>query len=474
MRLAAKLYPRAWRERYSEEFDALLDDYQPSWRELGDVMRGAVKMQIRTGSDYLKIVGALAVAGALVAVAASFVTPRKYVSSAVVQMAPQGIELEQAYLSRTFLTTLVYDSRLGLYPEKGRMPLEDTINKMRRDLRVSRVEAHVLGGATEPALDISFAYPDKAKARAVVARLVSEAVDRSATINAERALFWQELWPHDPPPASLHQVQILSPASVPGKPSAPNRLAFMAVGMGAGLLLGLLVAFVVRQPKRTLLLAGFALGGAAVAIAVAFVIPDTYTSTATVRLEPPMFPERPSGAALAATMGERFRRVQQEVFSQASLAEIVQDTSLDLYKSDRARKPLEKVVETIRTRDLAIHPLNSAATSPDSAPGISISFSYPDKQKAQRVVQEILTRLVNSYVQDSVRIAKDMKPGDETAQVVERHFGDQFEVLDPASYPSIPVAPNRMIFLAVGMGCGLSIGLLTLRLRQRGRQMRTA
>ena len=85
-----------------------------------------------------------------------------------------------------------------------------------------------------------------------------------------------------------------------------------------------------------------------------------------------------------------------------------------------------------------------------------------------------MTRLVNSYVQDSVRIAKDMKPGDETAQVVERHFGDQFEVLDPASYPSIPVAPNRMIFLAVGMGCGLSIGLLTLRLRQRGRQMRTA
>src|ERR1017187_6616514 len=121
------------------------------------------------------------------------------------------------------------------------MPLEDTIDKMRRDLRVSRVEAHVPGGATEPALDISFAYPDKAKARAVVARLVSEAVDRSATINAERALFWQELWPHDPPPASLHQVQILSPASVPGKPSAPNRLAFMAVGMGAGLLLGLLV-----------------------------------------------------------------------------------------------------------------------------------------------------------------------------------------------------------------------------------------
>ena len=105
MRLAAKLYPRAWRERYSDEFDALLEDYRPSWRELGDVMRGALKMQIKMSRVYLTIVAAAAVAGAIVAGAAVFTAPRTYVSSAVAQMAPRDIEVfETEILSRTFLS----------------------------------------------------------------------------------------------------------------------------------------------------------------------------------------------------------------------------------------------------------------------------------------------------------------------------------------------------------------------------------
>jgi uncharacterized protein involved in exopolysaccharide biosynthesis len=219
-----------------------------------------------------------------------------------------------------------------------------------------------------------------------------------------------------------------------------------------------------------LLLAIFALGGAVVATALAFMIPDTYTSTATVRLNPPIFPERPSGAANAATMGERFRRVQQEVFSQANLAEIVQDPSLDPYKSDRAREPLEKIVETMQTRDLAIHPLNAAATSPESAPGISISFSYPDKQKAQRVVEALLTGLFNHFNTEQQAALEGEKPDGEIVRLSRRHLYAQLEILDPASLPSAPVAPNRLIFLAGGMGSGLLIGALALRMRQSGKQ----
>lgn len=472
MRLAALLYPRVWRERYSEEFDALLEDYKPSWRELADVMRGALKMQIKNGREYLKIVGALAVTGALVASVASFLAPREYVSSAVVQMAPREVEpFEQVILSRTFLTLLISNSRLSLYPATIRSyTMDEAVNGMRRDLRVSRVEAHGPGGATAPALSISFAYPDKAKARAVVDAIASDAVDWSARTSRLRPIWWEELWPHDPPLAPVQQTQILSPASIPGKPAGPNRLAFLAVGIGVGSLLGVLVAFAMRRPKRMLLLAIFALGGAVVATALAFMIPDTYTSTATVRLNPPIFPERPSGAANAATMGERFRRVQQEVFSQANLAEIVQDPSLDPYKSDRAREPLEKIVETMQTRDLAIHPLNAAATSPESAPGISISFSYPDKQKAQRVVEALLTGLFNHFNTEQQAALEGEKPDGEIVRLSQRHLYAQLEILDPASLPSAPVAPNRLIFLAGGMGSGLLIGALALRMRQSGKQ----
>ena len=47
IRFAAWLYPRRWRERYGVEFDALLDDARPGWRELANVLKGALAIQIR-------------------------------------------------------------------------------------------------------------------------------------------------------------------------------------------------------------------------------------------------------------------------------------------------------------------------------------------------------------------------------------------------------------------------------------------
>jgi hypothetical protein len=47
IRLAAKLYPRNWRDRYGEEFAALLDDIHPAGRVAFDVLTGATLMQIR-------------------------------------------------------------------------------------------------------------------------------------------------------------------------------------------------------------------------------------------------------------------------------------------------------------------------------------------------------------------------------------------------------------------------------------------
>jgi hypothetical protein len=46
IQLAANLYPQAWRKRYGVEFDALLEYYDPGWREFSDVLRGAFKMQM--------------------------------------------------------------------------------------------------------------------------------------------------------------------------------------------------------------------------------------------------------------------------------------------------------------------------------------------------------------------------------------------------------------------------------------------
>jgi hypothetical protein len=81
---AARLYPFAWRRRYGNEFEALLEDVSPGWREVLDVFAGALTMQI-------KAVGALpvfgAVTGALAGMVIAMSTPQLFASSATFLLA---------------------------------------------------------------------------------------------------------------------------------------------------------------------------------------------------------------------------------------------------------------------------------------------------------------------------------------------------------------------------------------------------
>ena len=60
IRLAAHLYPKAWRYRYGDEFDALLEDISPSWRDLVNVLGLALAMRGRLLIDRGFIAPALA------------------------------------------------------------------------------------------------------------------------------------------------------------------------------------------------------------------------------------------------------------------------------------------------------------------------------------------------------------------------------------------------------------------------------
>jgi len=48
IRWAARLYPKAWRERYGAEFDALLDDISPSLGDLCDVLGNVLRVRVTT------------------------------------------------------------------------------------------------------------------------------------------------------------------------------------------------------------------------------------------------------------------------------------------------------------------------------------------------------------------------------------------------------------------------------------------
>ena len=153
----ARLYPRSWRARYGDEFDALLDDAGGGVRVFADVLGGALKMQLLTGS-YWRPAALAALAGAILAGAISLRVPDRYVSSAVVKVGATDLAAQQLQevLSRTSLAALIQRPSMRLYPgERYRMPMEDIVEQMRtRDIRVRR------SGDT---LTISFEYPDRQK-----------------------------------------------------------------------------------------------------------------------------------------------------------------------------------------------------------------------------------------------------------------------------------------------------------------------
>jgi hypothetical protein len=75
-RWAAKLYPRAWRHRYGAEFDALLEDISPSWRDACDVAGRALGTALHLRSAVVIAVVTHAMALSLLMVTSSaYVAP---------------------------------------------------------------------------------------------------------------------------------------------------------------------------------------------------------------------------------------------------------------------------------------------------------------------------------------------------------------------------------------------------------------
>ena len=51
LRLLARLYPARWRNRYAEEFDALLEEISPTFCDICNVLRGVLRARLTTSMD---------------------------------------------------------------------------------------------------------------------------------------------------------------------------------------------------------------------------------------------------------------------------------------------------------------------------------------------------------------------------------------------------------------------------------------
>jgi polysaccharide chain length determinant protein (PEP-CTERM system associated) len=140
--------------------------------------------------------------------------------------------------------------------------------------------------------------------------------------------------------------------------------------------------------------------GLVISTVIAFFWPDTYISTAVMRITPPQVPDTLVPNTVTSQMGERLQQMQTDILSRTSLSEIIQKPSLDLYKKERTRIPLEDIVQDMRNKAIKIMPL----TDPQASRGgrysaaFAISFSYIDRYKAQAVVRELVTKFTEQNV----------------------------------------------------------------------------
>ncbi|HEY4363364.1 MAG TPA: hypothetical protein VGN17_20530 [Bryobacteraceae bacterium] len=428
IRLAAKLYPPRWRQRYGAEFEALLDDTNPDLKTALDVFSGAISMQIRTWSIG-KILAVTASVGVLAAIGVVLAMPKSYSSQSVLKIATNGqvsdadresiMAMANEVESRQMLTHLIQAH--GLYPaDRSRLPLEDVIEKMRSNISIIPIQST---SGSMPAFSVQFNYPDPVLAQRVTADLTSKLID--ANLGQRSRIAFQAHAAHRELEPGL-MLQVIDPAS-PAQPlPTPNVLLIAFAGLAGGLLLGAILAF-----RTWKIVAATALAGALIAAGIAWFLPRQYESITVVRITAPSPQESGSNInALASTVASR-----------ESLTQIV--TQFGLYPKERGKMPLEDVLERMK-RSISILPMNGAA--------FAIHFQYSDPQLTQKVAQLLAAKFIDLNFQQA-----SATPNPVTLQL-----------LDPANLPQNPLFPNTRNFAGLGLGAGILLGaILAFRFRPR-------
>ena len=267
------------------------------------------------------------------------------------------------------------------------------------DLQITPAPLDPAGGlGPVRSFQISFEYPDRLKAQAVVRDMVSKFIE--GNFLAERRLG------HTPASGGL-TMEVLDGASLPDNPVAPNRPVIAAIGLVAGALLGTVLAWRRRlaahpQPARPeprphhwkYALTAAAIGAVAAGLG-SLAIPSRYVSTATLRLS---IPEGQSADA-------RVQDVIRQLSSRDILSAVIERPSIQLYQRERSHHSIDDVIKQMRDRDLRIAP--QAAPSPEARTAtLTISFEYPDRQKAHLGVQGLVSSLVEKHDGDYAEVCR--------------------------------------------------------------------
>jgi hypothetical protein len=220
LRFAVQLYPSWWRRRYANELEALLDDVMrqragasaravedltPGWREVFDILQGALAMQLRS---FGTIPAICALAGAILGGVAAMRIPAVYATSATSRLdapdlttgAPRALEVRASL-----------EKALG---QAGAAPAATTVTLDQ--------------GSPRQIIRVTYADRDPVQAQRGAERL-------AAAIAADSQL--------------SRSSELLSSPSLPAAPVGPDWVMHVGVGSAIGLGVGGVLA-VLLAPRR--------------------------------------------------------------------------------------------------------------------------------------------------------------------------------------------------------------------------------
>jgi polysaccharide chain length determinant protein (PEP-CTERM system associated) len=151
---------------------------------------------------------------------------------------------------------------------------------------------------------------------------------------------------------------------------------------------------IIRRHRGWIL--GPVFAGLVIGVVTAYLWPETYVSSAVVRVSPAQVPERFVPTNVNADIAERVNAIMQSITSRPTLTNII--NLYQLYPRDRKNLPLEDVIEQMR-RDIRVRPMGVAGTGRNKvAQAYEISFAYENRHIAQKIVGELVTRFIDENI----------------------------------------------------------------------------
>jgi uncharacterized protein involved in exopolysaccharide biosynthesis len=217
-------------------------------------------------------------------------------------------------------------------------------------------------------------------------------------------------------------------------------------------------------------------------------LPDIYRSTATVLVEHPGTTEAVGKSLIAGELETRLQTISQEVLSQTRLITLMEQ--FDLYPELRTRGDDAVAIERLR-RDIQVKLTKAEPARRLTTVAFSITFRWRHPETVARVANALaafyveenakmlerqassarLTRLTQELAQlqqvytsqypDVVRLKAEIAALKRLPRASSA-VGEEFRVLDPAIPARIPVAPQRVGFILLGIGLGLAASVATV------------